>query len=212
MKTLSKEEQSKITPAEAIELLKNGHQRFLNKSMEKRAFKAEILATASGQFPLACVLSCIDSRVPVEIIFDQGLGDVFSCRVAGNIINEDILGSMEFACKVAGAKAIVVLGHTRCGAIMGACDQVEVGNLTGLLSKIKPAIDSENSEENRNSQNPAFVRKVTEQNVHNAIDEITDRSPVLADMVENHQIAIIGGLYEVETGAIHFFEDTLIIN
>lgn len=210
MKTLTKEAQAKLTPAEAIQLLKNGNRRFLEKKMEKRDFIAQVEATASGQFPLACILSCIDSRVPVELIFDQGLGDVFSCRVAGNVINEDVLGSMEFACKVAGAKAIVVLGHTRCGAIMGACDKVEFGNLTGLLNKIKPAIEAENSEsENRTSKNADFVYKVTDLNIHNAIKEINGKSPVLSEMVENHQIAIIGGLYNVETGEVTFYEDTL---
>src|SRR5690606_5753132 len=210
MKTLTKEEQQKITPAEAISLLKNGNRRFLERKMEKRDYNAQIETTCNGQFPLACILSCIDSRVSVELIFDQGLGDVFSCRVAGSVINEDVLGSMEFACKVAGAKAIVVLGHTRCGAIMGACDNVQMGNLTALLNKIKPAIESETTiTENRNSGNRAYLDRVTDLNIHHAIKEISAKSPLLAEMVQNHQVAIIGGVYDVETGAVTFCDDTL---
>ncbi len=210
MKTLTKEAQEKITPADAITLLKNGNRRFLEKKMQKRDFHEQIEATSSGQFPLACILSCIDSRVPVELIFDQGLGDVFSCRVAGSVINEDVLGSMEFACKVAGAKAIVVLGHTRCGAIMGACDKVEMGNLTALLRKIKPAIEAETTiTENRNSTNNEFLDRVTDLNIHHAIKEISAKSPVLSEMVQKHEIAIIGGVYDVETGIVTFYDDTL---
>ena len=210
MKTLTKEEQQKITPAEAISLLKNGNRRFLERKMEKRDYNAQIETTCNGQFPLACILSCIDSRVPVELIFDQGLGDVFSCRVAGSVINEDVLGSMEFACKIAGAKAIVVLGHTRCGAIMGACDNVQMGNLTALLSKIKPAIEAETTIlENRNSGNKEFLYRVTDLNIHHAIKEISANSPLLSEMAQNHQIAIIGGVYDVETGKVTFYDDTL---
>lgn len=210
MKTLTKEEQQKITPAEAINLLKNGNRRFLERKMEHRDYNAQIEITSNGQFPLACVLSCIDSRVPVELIFDQGLGDVFSCRVAGSVINEDVLGSMEFACKIAGAKAIVVLGHTRCGAIMGACDNVQMGNLTALLNKIKPAIDAETTiTENRNSGNKEFLYRVTDLNIHRAIRTISEKSPLLAEMATNHQIAIIGGVYDVETGKVTFYDDTL---
>lgn len=210
MKTLTKEEQQKITPSEAINLLKNGNRRFLERKMEHRDYNSQIEITSNGQFPLACILSCIDSRVPVELIFDQGLGDVFSCRVAGSVINEDVLGSMEFACKVAGAKAIVVLGHTRCGAIMGACDNVQMGNLTALLNKIKPAIEAETTiTENRNSGNKEFVYRVTDLNIHHAIKEISAKSPLLAEMAQNHQIAIMGGVYDVETGAVTFYDDTL---
>lgn len=210
MKTLDKESQAKITPADAVELLKNGNRRFLDKRMQKRDLLEQVEATSSGQFPLACILSCIDSRVPVEIVFDQGLGDVFTCRVAGNIINEDVLGSMEFACKVAGAKAIVVLGHTKCGAIKGACDGVEMGNLTGLLKKIKPAIEAETSfTENRDSSNDPYVDRVADLNIHNAIREINEKSPIIAEMVRNHEIAIVGGMYDVDTGEVNFYDDTL---
>lgn len=211
MRTLTKEMQDKITPLQAIDLLKDGNSRFVNNLKVNRNLLQQVNETSEGQHPLACILSCIDSRTSAELIFDQGLGDVFSCRIAGNILNEDILGSMEFACKVAGSKIVVVLGHTKCGAIKGACDHVEMGNLTHLLKKLEPAIDRENAtKENRNSGNIEFVDHVAEINVHLTLEEILKKSPILKEMVENDEIALVGGMYNVETGIVDFFEDELI--
>ena len=169
--------------------------------------------TSDGQHPFAVILSCIDSRTSAELIFDQGLGDIFSVRIAGNIINEDILGSMEFGCKVAGSKIIVVLGHTKCGAVKGACDHVEMGNLTALLTKIRPAVDDENSViENRNSGNAEFVEKVSTINVKRTVQAIMERSTILKEMIEAGQIGIVGGTHDITTGEVTFYPDTLIIN
>src|SRR5688572_33510100 len=166
MKTLTKEMQMNLTPSMAIELLKEGNKRFINNLKINRNLLEQVNETSSGQYPFAVILSCIDSRTSAELIFDQGLGDVFSIRIAGNIINEDILGSMEFGCKVAGARAIVVLGHTKCGAVKGACDHVEMGNLTALLTKIRPAVEDEVvTTTNRNSNNSVFVENVATINV-----------------------------------------------
>lgn len=210
MKTLTREDRGKITPAQAIDLLRKGNERFVNQKTHDRDLLGQVSMTAGGQFPFAVVLSCIDSRVPAEIVFDQGLGDMFSCRVAGNVLSEDVLGSMEFACKVAGSKALVVLGHTKCGAVKGACDRVELGNLTALLKKIEPAVSAENeTTENRNSSNLDFVDRVARLNVRHVIAEIRQKSPVLAEMIDLHEIAVIGGMYDVETGKVEFCEDTL---
>ena len=173
MKTLTKEMQAAIPPGLAIELLKEGNKRFVNNLKINRNLLQQANETSDGQHPFAVILSCIDSRTSAELIFDQGLGDVFSVRIAGNIINEDILGSMEFGCKVAGSKIIVILGHTKCGAVRGACDHVEMGNLTALLTKIRPAVDDENSvTENRNSGNAEFVEKVSTINVKRTVHAI----------------------------------------
>ncbi|CAH1075972.1 carbonic anhydrase family protein [Candidatus Nitrotoga sp. 1052] len=213
MKTLTKEMQAAITPAMALELLKEGNKRFVNNLKLNRNLLQQANETSDGQHPFAVILSCIDSRTSAELIFDQGLGDVFSIRIAGNIINEDILGSMEFGCKVAGSKIIVVLGHTKCGAIKGACDHVEMGNLTALLSKIQPAVYDENSEtENRNSSNPEFVEKVAAMNVKKTLHAIMERSPILKEMVETRAIGIIGGKHDIATGVVDFYDDTLILN
>lgn len=213
MKTLTKEMQAAITPAMALELLKEGNKRFVNNLKLNRNLLQQANETSDGQHPFAVILSCIDSRTSAELIFDQGLGDVFSVRIAGNIINEDILGSMEFGCKVAGSKIIVVLGHTKCGAIKGACDHVEMGNLTALLSKIQPAVYDENSEtENRNSSNPEFVEKVATINVKRTLHAIMERSPILKEMVETGAIGIIGGKHDIATGVVDFYDDTLILN
>lgn len=210
MKTLTKELQGKLTPAESIDLLRKGNERFLQKRMADRDLLSQVDQTASGQYPFAVILSCIDSRVPAELVFDQGVGDIFSCRVAGNIVNEDVLGSMEFACKAAGSKAIVVLGHTKCGAVKGACDHVELGNLSALLKKIQPAVDAEKeTKDNRTSSNGEFVDRVAELNVRHVMDEIHAKSPVLEEMISNKEIAIIGAMYDVETGKVDFYEDTL---
>lgn len=210
MKTLTRDDQGRITPAQAIDLLRKGNERFVNQKTHDRDLLGQVTMTAGGQFPFAVVLSCIDSRVPAEIVFDQGVGDMFSCRVAGNVLNEDVLGSIEFACKVAGSKALVVLGHTKCGAVKGACDHVELGNLTALLKKIEPAVVAENeTTENRNSSNIEFVDRVARLNVRHVIAEIKQKSPVLAEMIHHHEIAVIGGMYDVETGMVEFCEDTL---
>ena len=213
MKTLTKEMQSAITPTMALELLKDGNKRFINNLKINRNLLEQANETSDGQHPFAVILSCIDSRTSVELIFDQGLGDVFSVRIAGNIINEDILGSMEFGCKVSGSKIIVVLGHSKCGAVKGACDHVEMGNLTALLSKLQPAIyDEKTVSENRNSDNDEFVEKVSTINVKRTVHAIMERSSILKEMIESGECGIIGGNHNITTGDVHFYDDTLIIN
>ena len=212
MKTLTKEMQAAITPAMALGLLKEGNKRFVNNLKVNRNLLQQANETSDGQHPFAVILSCIDSRTSAELIFDQGLGDVFSVRIAGNIINEDILGSMEFGCNVAGSKIIVVLGHTRCGAVKGACDHVEMGNLTALLTKIRPAVDDElTTVENRNSGNGEFVEKVAVINVKRSVKSIMQRSPILKEMIEKGQIGIVGGVHDITTGQVYFFDDTIIV-
>lgn len=206
MKTLTKKDQESITPDMAFNLLVEGNARFMNNLKANRNLLQQANETSDGQHPFATILSCIDSRTSAEIIFDQGLGDIFSVRIAGNIINEDILGSMEFACKVAGAKIIVILGHSKCGAIKGACDHVEMGNLTALLSKIRPAIDDETTTtESRNSSNEEFVEKVTVINVKRVMHAIVERSSILKEMADTKQIKIIGGMHNLQTGRVNFF-------
>src|SRR5688572_8388996 len=210
MKTLTREMQAAITPKMALELLKEGNKRFINNLKVNRNLLQQANETSDGQHPFAVILSCIDSRTSAELIFDQGLGDVFSVRIAGNIINEDILGSMEFGCKVAGAKIIVVLGHTRCGAVKGACDHVEMGNLTALLTKIRPAVDDEiTTNENRNSNNAVFVEKVATINVKRTVKSIMERSPILKEMIESGSIGIVGGTHDITTGEVIFYPDTM---
>lgn len=207
MKTLTKVVRDALTPDQAVDVLRKGNERFVNNLKANRNLLQQVNDTSVGQHPFAIVLSCIDSRTSAELIFDQGLGDIFSCRIAGNVLNEDILGSMEFACKAAGAKAVVVLGHSRCGAVKGACDGVEMGNLTALLSKIQPAITLETeTTSNRNSGNAAFVERVAALNVKMVMEQVTDRSPILAAMLEQQEIALIGGMYDVETGAVEFYD------
>lgn len=210
MKTLTKEMQAAITPSMALELLKEGNKRFVNNLKVNRNLLQQANETSDGQHPFAVILSCIDSRTSAELIFDQGLGDIFSVRIAGNIINEDILGSMEFACKVAGSKIIVVLGHTKCGAVKGACDHVEMGNLTALLTKIRPAVDGETmTKENRNSNNSIFVENVAIINVKQTVKSITERSPILKEMIESGQIGIVGGTHDITTGEVTFYPETM---
>ncbi|WP_338083348.1 carbonic anhydrase family protein [Flavobacterium potami] len=210
MKTLTKEMQAAITPSKALELLKEGNQRFVSNLKVNRNLLQQANETSDGQHPFAVILSCIDSRTSAELIFDQGLGDVFSVRIAGNIINEDILGSMEFGCKVAGSKIIVVLGHTKCGAVKGACDHVEMGNLTALLTKIRPAVDDETqTKENRNSGNAAFVENVSVINVKRTVASIMQRSPILKEMIEKGEIGIVGGSHDITTGEVVFFPETI---
>jgi carbonic anhydrase len=207
MKTLTKEMQNAISPTMALDLLKEGNKRFVNNLKINRNLLQQANETSNGQHPFAVILSCIDSRTSAELIFDQGLGDVFSVRIAGNIVNEDILGSMEFGCKVAGAKIIVVLGHTKCGAIKGACDNVELGNLTSLISKIKPAVDQEmTTTKNRDSSNSTFVENVAELNVSLSVKNILLKSPILAEMVKNDEIGIVGGVHDISSGEVKFFE------
>jgi carbonic anhydrase len=207
MRTQSKETQSSLTPQGALQILKDGNQRFINNLKTNRNLLQQVNETSAGQFPFATILSCIDSRTSAELIFDQGLGDVFSIRIAGNILNEDILGSMEFATKVVGTKVILVLGHTKCGAIVGACNHVEMGNLTTLLNKIQPAIFNEKTTtENRDGSNTTFVNNVTELNVHLTIERVRRESPIIAGMELEGQLKIVGGLYNVETGEVVFYE------
>lgn len=213
MKTLTKDMQAAITPSKALELLKAGNQRFVNNLKINRNLLQQANETSDGQHPFAVILSCIDSRTSVELIFDQGLGDVFSVRIAGNIINEDILGSMEFGCQVAGAKIILVLGHTNCGAIKGACDHVEMGHLTALLSKIQPAVYGEKNElANRSSTNDEFVQNVAEINVKRTVHAIVERSPILKDLIESGACGIAGGMHDIASGAVIFLEDTYSAN
>jgi carbonic anhydrase len=207
MKALTKEAQAKISPSGAIEILKEGNERFVRNRKADRDLLEQVKDTATGQYPFATILSCIDSRVSAELIFDQGVGDIFSVRVAGNIVNEDLLGSMEFACKLAGTRVIVVLGHTSCGAVKGACDDARMGNLTALLSKIKPAVKAVSEPEDpseRTSKNSNFVDRVAETNVRMTIENIRKESPVLRIMEEDGEIAVVGAMYDIRSGHVHF--------
>jgi carbonic anhydrase len=198
-----------MTPQKALQFLKEGNLRFQNNLKANRNLLEQVNDTSEGQFPFATILSCIDSRVSAELVFDQGLGDIFSVRIAGNFVNEDILGSMEFASKLAGTKLIVVLGHTSCGAVKGACDDAKMGNLTGMLAKIKPAVESVSEpkdEGQRNSKNLDFVDAVAEKNVTLTIDNIRNMSPILKEMEDNNEIDIVGAMYDINTGAVSFFE------
>nr|MBD3623692.1 carbonic anhydrase [Sunxiuqinia sp.] len=202
----TKETQDKITPQQALEFLKEGNLRFLNNLKVNRNLLMQVNQTSEGQFPFATILSCIDSRTSAELIFDQGLGDIFSIRIAGNILNDDILASMEYACGVANSKIIVVLGHTRCGAVISACNQVKLGHITGLLSKINPAIESETATTaERNGQNFAFVNHVSKINVQLTINQIRLKSPILSDLEKAGKMMIVGGMYDVESGEVSFF-------
>lgn len=212
MRTHNKESQASVTPSLALQYLVEGNKRFVNNLKYNRNLLQQVNETRDGQWPFAVILSCIDSRTSAELLFDQGLGDIFSVRIAGNIANEDILGSMEFACKVAGSKLIVVLGHTKCGAVKGACDHVEMGNLTALLSKLRPAVDDETVTKNeRNSSNSEFVENVAGINVRRTVDAIRDRSHILHEMIEKGEIGICGAMYNVESGEVEFYDDNTII-
>lgn len=198
-----------MTPNKALQYLKEGNQRFQGNLKANRNLLEQVNDTSEGQFPFATILSCIDSRVSAELVFDQGLGDIFSIRIAGNFVNEDILGSMEFACKLAGTKLIVVLGHTSCGAVKGACDHARLGNLTALINKIEPAVEAvtEPSDENlRNSKNLEFVDRVAEKNVHLTIGNIRKHSPVLTEMEDNGEIKVVGAMYDVSNGEVVFYD------
>ncbi len=207
MKAHTKETQALITPQGAVDLLREGNARFQKKMHADRDLIAQVGDTKSGQFPFATILSCIDSRVSSELIFDQGIGDIFSARVAGNFVNEDILGSMEFACKLAGTKLVLVLGHTSCGAVKGACDDAKLGNLTALISKIKPAVEATTEPTDaslRNSKNIDFVNEVAVKNVQMTIDNIRKDSEVLKEMEDNGEILILGGMYDISNGKVSF--------
>ncbi|HBI39701.1 MAG TPA: carbonic anhydrase [Tenacibaculum sp.] len=209
MKAHTKETQTTMTPEKSLTTLKEGNLRFQKSLRANRNLLEQVNDTIKGQFPFATILSCIDSRVSSELIFDQGIGDIFSVRIAGNFVNEDILGSMEFACKLAGTKLIVVLGHTSCGAVKGACDDAKLGNLTGMLKKIKPAVEAVTEPKEvsiRNSSNENFVNEVAKKNVELTIDNIIKQSEVLADMHNNKEIQIIGGMYNIQDGSVTFYE------
>jgi carbonic anhydrase len=203
--TQTKRTQSAITPQQALQMLKDGNSRFLQGKMMQRNLIQQVAATGSGQFPYAAIVGCIDSRVATELVFDQGIGDIFSARIAGNFVNDDILGSLEFACAAAGAKLILVLGHTECGAVKGACDDVILGNLTQTLVNIKPAVAAVSGyESDRSSKNAQFVQAVAEKNVVLTVERIRRRSPILRGMVDNGQIGLNGAMYDVHTGKVTF--------
>ena len=209
MPTQTAESQSKLSPKEAIEILKEGNKRFVSREMRERDLMAQVEATASGQFPFACVVGCIDSRVPATTVFDQGIGSLFVATVAGNIINEDILGSLEFGCAAAGSKAIIVLGHTSCGAVKGACDSVELGNLSSLLSKINASVKETVEPSDpamRNSSNLPFVNEVAKNNVLRSVENIRVKSNVLRRLEEEGKITIVGAMYDVSTGKVNFLD------
>jgi carbonic anhydrase len=208
MNAHTKDTQDKMTPQLAKNTLVEGNTRFVQGQQAGRDLMSQVKQTSTGQYPFATVLSCIDSRVSSELIFDQGIGDIFSVRIAGNFVNEDILGSMEFACKLAGTKLVVVLGHTACGAVKGACDHARLGNLTALINKIEPAVEAvtEPTDENqRNSSNIDFVNEVAKKNVYMTIDNIRESSQVLKEMEDAGEIEIVGGMYDIKTGEVIFY-------
>lgn len=208
MKAHTRETQATMTPEKSLQFLKEGNQRFQNNLKANRNLLEQVNDTSDGQFPFATILSCIDSRVSAELVFDQGLGDIFSVRIAGNFVNEDILGSMEFGCKLAGTKLVVVLGHTSCGAIKGACDHVRLGNLTALINKIEPAVAAvkePKDESLRNSQNLEFVDAVSTKNVEITIENIRERSRILAEMEKYGEILIVGAMYDISNGEVTFY-------
>ena len=201
---LSQEQRDALSPDDVLQAFKEGNERFINNDLTARDHSAQVRKSASGQFPKAVVLSCVDSRVPVEDVFDRGIGDIFVGRVAGNFVNEDLLGSMEFGCKVAGSKLILVLGHEHCGAVKAAIDDVKLGNITAMLSKIRPAVESVQYEGDRTSTNEAFVHQVCESNVRNTIEQIRKNSPILKELEDNGQIKIVGGIYDMDSGVVTF--------
>ena len=205
--TMTAASQREMTAEQALAALKAGNERFASGKMLQRNLKAQVPATASGQYPFAVVLGCMDSRVPPELVFDQGIGDIFSCRIAGNFADTDIIGSMEFATKVAGAKLILVLGHTRCGAIRGACDDVQLGNLTQTLSNLAPAVEAvKDIGDDRTSANSAFVERVAEENVRQTVESLTERSAILKDLVASNQLKVVGAMHDVATGRVAFWD------
>lgn len=202
METQTKQSQEKLSPQAARQRLAEGNGRFMQSKSSPRDLKQQVLKTSAGQYPFAVVLSCIDSRVPAELVFDQGIGDIFSARVAGNIINEDILASIEYACKVAGSKLVVVLGHSKCGAVTAACESVQLGNITALLDKIKPAVEL--VKKGLSQEEAGLVEKVIAENIKQSIKTIREQSSILAEMEENQEIEIVGALYSVDNGEVVF--------
>jgi len=204
--TQTVDSQALISPSLAVKMLEEGNKRFIAGIPIQRNLHKQVEETATGQYPFAAIVSCIDSRIPTEVVFDQGIGDIFNARVAGNFVNEDILGSLEFACKLAGSKVIVIMGHTSCGAVKGACDHAKLGNLTQMLDKIMPAVNAIKTEpgEERNSSNMPFVNKVASKNVALTIENIKTQSPVLNEMLEEGEITIVGAMYDVKTGKVEF--------
>ena len=202
--TLTKEERDRMTPRQVIDALKKGNERFRTGATSCRDYRDQQRSSAAGQYPAAVGLGCVDSRAPAEIIFDMGIGDMFSARIAGNVVNDDLLGSLEFACAVAGAKVIVLFGHTACGAIKGAIEDVEMGNLTGLLARIKPAITATKFDGETSSKNAAYVDAVARTNVLVGMEGIRRRSPILADQESKGAIQIAGGMYDLATGTVEF--------
>jgi len=205
MVTLTKEMRNALTPENALQMLKDGNHRFVTNLKMNRNLLQQVNETSDEQFPFALILSCIDSRTSAELIFDQGLGDIFSCRIAGNILNEDILGSMEFACKVAGAKLIMVLGHSECGAIKGACNHVKMGNLTGLLKKIRVVVNRVLKSKKIDSKSPDFINLVSKENVKNVLNNIPKKSKIIRDLIKSKKITIVGAMYDVSSGIVDFY-------
>lgn len=204
---LTQEAQAAITPAKALEMLKQGNERFVRGKMMKRDYLAQVKKTSKGQFPFAAIVCCLDSRTQPEILFDQGMGDIFVARVAGNFVNDDILGSLEFATKLAGAKLIVIMGHTNCGAVMGACDAAQLGLLTAALANINPAVNAVQGDYTpRTSQNEKFVQAVTEKNVRLSMQKLRDRSVILREMIDKGEIVLVGAMYDLGTGKVTFYE------
>ena len=204
---LTREAQAAITPARALEMLKQGNERFVNGKTLPRDFLAQVRQTATGQYPFAAIVSCLDSRIPPAIVFDQGVGDLFVGRIAGNFVNDDMLGSLEFATKLSGAKLVVILGHTECGAIRGACDAAQLGLLTATLANINPAVKAVQGDYTpRNSSNAEFVQSVAEMNVQLTMKKLLDRSVVLREMVDKGELGLVGAMYDVTTGKVMFYK------
>jgi carbonic anhydrase len=205
---LTREAQAAITPAKALEMLKEGNKRFVSNKLRKRDLMAQVKKTGKGQFPFAAILSCLDSRTQPEYVFDQGIGDIYVARVAGNFVNDDILGSFEFAAKLSGARLIVILGHTECGAVMGACDRAQLGLLTATLANINPAVEAVQGDyKPRTSENDEFVQAVAEKNVKLTMQKLRTRSNVLREMIDKGEILLVGAMYNVRTGKVTFFEN-----
>lgn len=203
---LTKEQRDALSPQDVLATLKEGNQRFVNNDLTARDHSAQVRKSASGQFPKAAIISCLDSRVPVEDVFDRGIGDIFVGRVAGNFMNVDLLGSLEFACKVAGSKLILVMGHEHCGAIKAAVDDVKLGNITAMLSKIRPVVEKTVYEGDRTSKNEEFVHLVCENNVKHTIEQIRANSPILKEMEDHQEIIIVGATYDMDTGVVSFLD------
>ena len=205
MVTLTKKMRNSLTPENALQMLKDGNHRFVTNLKRNHNLLQQVNETSDEQYPFALILSCIDSRTSAELIFDQGLGDIFSCRIAGNILNEDILGSMEFACKVACAKLIMVLGHSECGAIKGACNNVKMGNLTGLLKKIRVVVKEFSKDKQVNQQSTDFIDLISKENVKNVLKNIPKKSKIIRDLVKNKKIIIVGAMYDISSGIVNFY-------